>query len=598
MLAVISPLFMIGEVTADLVLPYLMSYIVNYGISGIDINDSMNGSALADSIMELLWQGDYSRLQLIITFGILMLVITLIGGTFGVACAYTASRAAQGVGNDLRCCSYSRVMSLSVEQTDQFTTGSLITRMTNDISQIIDFLEMLLRGFVRAPMFIIGGTIMLLTLNLQFGFILICTVPVLTIILVMTLRKAIPLYGIVQKKLDRVNSVVQENVNGARVVKAYVCEDYECNRFDTASSELRNVNFSVLKTMAMISPVLTILLNFSIIAIIYIGGFNIYIEKSGMTTGSIMAAITYITQVIQSVMMATNMFQSISRANVSAKRVGEILDTTPVFTGGTNREENLGEKDMISFCHVNFQYPGTIGKPVLQDINLTIRRGEFFAIIGATGCGKTSLVSLIPRFYQPTEGSILFAGKPIEEYDLITLRDKIGYVMQKSELFSDTISNNIRWGRKDATTEDIKSAAESAQASEFILKNEEKYETLIAEKGASLSGGQKQRVSIARALVRKPEVLILDDATSALDLATENALRKSFHTNLQGTTIIMIAQRIASVMEADRIAVMENDGTICYCDTHENLLKTCQTYRDIYDSQMKTGSLSETGGNI
>lgn len=592
-LAFISPLMMIGEVVADLILPYIMSFIVNFGITGIDINDAQKGSPTAAAIMRFFHGNDYGNMDIIITFGILMLAVTLAGGFFGVFCAYTAATAAQSFGNDLRCHAYRKVMSLSIEQTDKFTTGSLVTRMTNDITMVMDFMEMLMRMFVRSPMFLIGGTIMLISLNLQFGVILICALPVLIAVLVIVLSKAMPLYAVVQKKLDKVNSVVQENIIGARVVKACVKEDYECGRFKRANTELRDVNYSVLKLMAVISPVLTVLQNLAVIAIIYIGGLNISIEKNGMDTGTIMAAVTYVVQVIMSVMMTTNMFQSISRAAASAKRINEILDTEPVITGGAVCE-GINKETAVEFKATGFHYPGTVGRPVLSNINLKIKKGETFAIIGATGSGKTSLVSLIPRFYDTVQGEVYVDGVNVKEYNLEALRRKIGFVMQKSELFSDTIEGNIRWGRDNASEEEVKAAAKTAQANTFIEEFSEKYNTFIAEKGASLSGGQKQRMSIARALLRKPEILILDDSTSALDLATESKLRAAFKETLKDTTVIMIAQRIASVMEADRIAVLESDGTILHCGTHQELMRESSTYRDIYDSQMKSGAYAGT----
>ena len=337
-LAIVSPLMMVGEVTADLLLPFLMSFIVNYGITGMELTDPVHGSQTAIAIMEFFHGAFYTRMELIVTFGILMLVITLIGGLFGVLCAYTAARAAQGMGYDLRRDAYRKVMSFSIEQTDQFTTGSLITRMTNDITMVVDFFEMLMRGFVRSPMFLIGGTAMLLMLDLKFTAILLCGIPVMAVVLVTVLGRAIPLYSLIQKKMDNVNNMMQENVTGARVVKAYVQEDYECNRFDIANRELTDVNYTVAKLMAVISPVLTVLLNLAIVAIIYIGGLNIRIENAGMTTGSIMAAITYMTQVLNALMMVTNVFQQISRASASAKRVNEILETEPVVVGGTEAD--------------------------------------------------------------------------------------------------------------------------------------------------------------------------------------------------------------------------------------------------------------------
>ena len=565
--AVVSPLMMMGEVFADLMQPKLMSGIVDRGLENGDMG-------------------------YVIRTGLLMLLIVLVGGFFGVCCAYTAARAAQSFGKDLRVHAYKKVMSLSIEQTDDFTTGSLVTRMTNDIAMVVEFVEMLLRMCVRAPMFFIGGALMMLTLDLSFGVVLACALPVMIIMVTFILMKATPLFSVVQKKLDKVNSVVQENVGGARVVKAYGQEEYEIKRFEGVNDELRDTNFKVLKIMALFGPVITLVMNFAVIAIIYIGGFQIHIENAGMSTGSIMAAISYVTQILMSVMMVSMMFQSVSRAMASAGRINEVIDADPVIEGG-DVTEGTG-KATIEFQNVSFRYPGTHGDPVLRDINLKINQGETLAIIGATGCGKTSLVNLLPRFYDATEGTVFFDGVDVKKYDLTALREKIGYVMQKSELFSDTVANNIRWGNPEATMEEIKEAATIAQAADFIEGFNEQYDTFIAEKGASLSGGQKQRVSIARAMLRKPEVLILDDSTSALDLVTEGKLQRALKEKLDDTTIIMIAQRIASVKQADRIAVLE-EGTILHCGTHEELLQCSETYRDIYDSQMKSGAYMEGG---
>ena len=590
-LAIISPLLMIGEVTADLFLPKFMSVIVDCGINAEgDVSSSPIGSA----VMRLLYgEESYSSMQVIITFGVLMLLVVLVGGFFGVLCAYTAAKASQGLGDDLRCDAYRKVMSLSIEQTDKFTTGSLVTRMTNDISMIVDFTEMILRMLVRSPMFFIGGTIMLCTLDIKFGIVLLCSLPIMAIMLAFILGKSVPIFSKIQKKLDRVNSVVQENVTGARVVKAYVREDYEYERFEKANAELRDTNMRVLKLMAIMHPVLTVVMNAATIAVILIGGFEISnVAGTGMSAGTIMAAVTYVTQVIMSIMMVTMLFNSISRAMASVKRVGEVLDSDPVIVSGDKSGE--GEEIAVSFKNVDFRYPSATGRPVLHDINIDIKKGETFAVIGATGSGKTSLVNLILRFYDATDGEVSVNGIPVREYDLTELRSNISYVMQKSELFSGTVSENIRWGKADASDEEIKTAATIAQADGFITGFNDGYDTYIAEKGASLSGGQKQRMSIARALVRKPEIIILDDATSALDLATEARLRHALRENLKDSTVIMIAQRIASVREADRIAVIEN-GTIKDCASHDELMRTSETYRDIYNSQMKN---TDEGGAL
>lgn len=584
-LAIISPLLMIGEVFADLCLPRLMTVIVDCGIGA---KGDVSGSELGSTVMRILYgAGEYTSMQVIITFGVLMLLVVLVGGFFGVMCAYTAARASQGMGHDLRCDAYRHVMSLSIEQTDKFTTGSLVTRMTNDITQIVDFSEMLLRMLVRAPMFFVGGLIMLLSLNVQYGIIMLCALPIMALTMALVLGKAIPMFSVVQKKLDRVNSVVQENVTGARVIKAYVREDYETERFRKANGELRDINYRVLRLMIIMHPVLMVVMNAAIIAIIYIGGWQIdNVTDTGMTAGTVMAAITYVTQVLMSIMMITMVFQSVSRAMASSKRIGEVLDSEPVICSGDVTEAQ--DDAAISFNNVSFRYPGAMGRPVLHDINLEIRRGETLAIIGATGSGKSSLVNLIPRFYDATEGEVLVDGVPVKDYDLGALRRKISFVMQKSELFSGTIAENIRVGKEDASPEEIQQAAKIAQAEEFVQSFVNGYDDYIAEKGASLSGGQKQRMSIARALVRKPEILILDDSTSALDLATETKLRTALRENLSDTTVVMIAQRIASVRHADRIAVIEN-GTIKDCAPHDELMRISETYRDIYNSQMKNG---------
>ena len=584
-LAIISPLLMIGEVAADLCLPQLMSIIVDCGITA---NGDVSSSPIGSFIMKLLFgAGPYSGMKVIITFGILMLLVVLVGGFFGILCAYTASKASQSMGHDLRTDAYRRVMSLSIEQTDKFTTGSLVTRMTNDIAMIIEFVEMLLRMLVRSPMFFVGGIIMLFTLDLSFTMVLLCGLPIMAVMLICVLGKAIPIYGTVQKKLDKVNSVVQENVTGARVIKAYVREDYESERFEAANNDLRKTNVKVLSIMAIMHPVLTVVMNAAVIAIIYIGGWKIInVAGTEMTAGRVMAAITYVTQVLMSIMMVTMLSQSISRALASVKRINEITDAEPVITSGSVTE---AQSDIaVSFRGVSFSYPSAKKHSVLKGIDLDIRKGETFAIIGATGSGKTSLVSLIPRFYDATEGEVLVDGVNVKDYDLSALRKKMSFVMQKSELFSGTIEENIKMGNPDATREQVAAAAKTAQAEGFISGFNGGYEDFIAEKGASLSGGQKQRMSISRALVRRPEILILDDSTSALDLATEAKLRRSLGEELGNTTVIMIAQRIASVKEADRIAVIEN-GVITACAPHDVLMEESEAYRDIYSSQMKNG---------
>ena len=583
-LAIISPILMICEVTADLFLPKLMAIIVDCGINA---GGDISGSAFGSFVMKLIFgAGPYTGMQVIVTFGILMLFVVIIGGCFGVACAYTAAKASQSLGHDLRRDAYNKVMSLSIEQTDKFTTGSLVTRMTNDVSMVVEFTEMFLRMLVRSPMFLIGGLIMLSAQDLAFSTVLLFALPIMAIMMIVVLGTAVPIYGKVQKKLDRVNSVVQENVSGARVIKAYVREEHETERFREANDDLRKSNMKVLSIMAIMNPVLIVVMNAAIIAVIYIGGFKISNGDTAMSQGAIMQAVTYVTQIIMSIMMITTLSQSVSRAMASVKRVNEVLDTDPVIVSGDVKTAD--SETAVSFRNVSFRYPGASGRPVLHDVNIDIKKGETFAIIGATGSGKTSLVSLIPRFYDATEGDVLVGGVNVKEYDLKALRKKMSFVMQKSELFSGTIEENILVGKDTATHDEVVAAAKTAQAESFVEGFADGYGNFIAEKGASLSGGQKQRMSIARALVRRPEIIILDDSTSALDLATEARLRKALRDELRDTTVIMIAQRIASVKDADRIAVIEN-GTIKDCAPHSVLMETSDTYRDIYNSQMKNG---------
>ena len=557
--AILSPLLMMGEVAVDLMQPKLMATIIDKGVLGQNI-------------------------PLIIETGAKMLVLVAIGGFMGIMCAYTASVAAQGFGNDVRVDAFKRVMHLSLQQTDSFTTGSLITRMTTDITTVQDLVQSILRMSVRAPMFLIGGLIMCMNLNVNFGYVMLCSIPLQAAIVIMMVWKGNPLFTAVQKKIDRVNSVLQENISGARVIKSYTREDYEIDRFDEANKDYRNTNLHVMELMSSIMPLLMIVMNLAIIAIIYIGGLQA--EAQAMDIGGIMAGVQYVSRVLMSIMMLNMIFQQIARGRACAARIREVLDADPVIENGRN---TYSTKDgTVEFRNVRFKYPNSGGNDVLHNIHLKINRGETVAIIGETGSGKSSLVNLIPRFYDAVEGDVYVGGVNVKEWDLQELRSRISFVLQKSELFSGTVRDNIRWGKEDATDEEIAKAAEIAQASEFIDSLPGKFDGYIAEKGASLSGGQKQRMAIARAVVRKPSIIIFDDSTSALDLGTEAKLQSALREHLKDTTVIMIAQRIASVMRADRIAVIDN-GTIVACDTHESLMKSCSTYQDIYASQMRNG---------
>lgn len=562
--AVLTPLSMVGEVLGDLLQPKLMSKIVDDGVLGQDMD-------------------------LIIRTGLLMLLVLIGGGACGIAASAFGGIASQSFSRDLRVDVFKRVMGLSFEQTDKFTTGSLVTRLTADITAIQQMVDFMLRMLVRDSLLFFGGIIMMLTLNVRFGIIILCALPVEIIMMIVILKKANPYYSIVAKRLDSVNSVVQENVTGARVVKAYVREDTEEKRFDDANISLMESNLRVQTLMAILQPLLMIILNLSVIAVIVIGGWQV--QAKAMKVGEVMAAITYLTQVLHGVMMMSMMFQTLAKASASANRLREVLETDPVIKSGS---VSISDKTggTVSFKNVSFSYPETKGRPVISDLTLDIKSGESVAILGATGSGKSSLVNLIPRFYDCTAGEVLVDGVNVKDCKLDELRKKVGIVLQKSELFSGTVEDNIKWGDKNATHEEVISAAQAAQADEFIQKIPAGYEGIIAEKGASLSGGQKQRLSISRAVLKKPEILILDDSTSALDLGTEAKLRAEIDRKMNGTTLIIIAQRIQSIKSCDRIAVLDH-GKLCACDTHENLLKTCEVYQDIYASQVKT-----SGGEV
>lgn len=570
--ALLCPLAMILEVSMDLLQPTLMSDIVDNGI-------------LCDAAAD-------ENLRYVLITGLKMLVFSLIGCFGGIASAAFGTAAAQKMGNDLRKDAFAKVMHMSFQQTDKFTTGSLVTRLTNDITAIQEFVAMSLRMFVRTGMQFIGGIAVILTLNVNFGIVLVISLPVQLIAVAIIMKKASPLFSIVQSRLDKVNSVVQENVSGARVVKAFTREEYEINRFDNANTDLMTTNLKVQKLLATLNPILMIIMNASVIAIIMIGGFQV--EAKAMQVGEVMAAVTYITQILMSVMMVGMMFQQVSRSAASMKRVNEVLSTNPVISDG-NKSADSDNSGTVEFRNVGFSYPGSSGKPVLSGIDLKVGKGQMIAILGSTGCGKTSLVNLVPRFYDATNGDVLVDGVNVKDYDVDTLRSKIGVVLQKSELFSGTVAENIRWGCETATDEEVKTAAKIAQAEEFIDGFNDGYDTMISEKGASLSGGQKQRMAIARAIIKKPEILIFDDSTSALDLSTEAKLHKALRENLSGVTVIMIAQRIASVMRADKIAVLEN-GSICAFGTHKELMESSSVYRDIYYSQMKQGEEEAVNG--
>lgn len=558
----LAPLFMFGEVAMDLIQPDMMADIVDNGVLKSDVN-------------------------LIINVGVKMILMVLVGGFFGVMCGVFANIAAQSFGNDLRKDLFAKIMNLSFQQTDKISTGSLVTRLTNDVTQVQNMVMMTVRGFVRNSVMFVGGIYMLYRQSPKFALVAACGLPFVVCFIVFFLRKAAPLFAIVQKKLDGINNVMQETVAGARVVKAYVKEEYELGRFDDANDALCTENLRVQSLLAFMSPCMNIVLNICVVVVITIGG---YTAKMGgtITPGNTMAAITYLAQILHGITFMANIFQTFSRAKASADRINEVLRNPDIIMDGYTEQKEEEKKGSIEFRNVSFAYPESEGQCILENISFRVNQGETLAIIGATGSGKTSLVNLIPRFYDVTGGEVLVDGINVKDYALKDLREKIAIVLQKAELYSRSIEENIKWADKNATPWDIKNAAEIAQADDFICGKEYGYYTQVSEGGHSLSGGQKQRISIARAILKKHEILIFDDSTSALDLKTEANLYQALNQDHPNVTKILIAQRIASIKGADRIAVLDN-GTISAIGTHEELMKTSEIYRDIYKSQLKEG---------
>ena len=576
--ALLAPIFMIAEVTMDMLVTNKMGTM-------IDIVNSYGPTS-----------DNNQFLNTIVSNGIIMLALVLIGVVSGILSGVFANLASQKFANDLRKDLFSKIMHLSFQQSDDFSTASLVTRVTNDVTAVQTMIAMAIRMFIRSLSMFILGIVFTLQISKQFMIVLAVALPLEILIMVFFMIKAFPMFSIVQTKLDKVNSVVHENLTGARVVKAFSKEDYEYNRFVEANDTLTSITLKVNKLMAIIMPLFMLIVYAGMIAIYYIGANSqfdamLYLENFAtsidpkISVGEMEKATTYIMMIMSSLLMIGMTFANMARAAASGKRINEVLETPDIICDGNLDVTTLKETGTIEFKNVDFAYPNASAS-VLENINLKIEKGETVAIVGATGSGKTTLVNLITRFYDVTKGEILVDGENIKNYKLVDLRNKIAIVLQKAELFAGTIKENIKWGNPNATDEEVEWAANIAQAIEFIDSKEKKFDEYVEEKGTSLSGGQRQRLSIARAIVKKPEILIFDDSTSALDLVTEAKLYKAMRDNIADTTKIVVAQRIATAKNADKIVVLDG-GTIIACDTHENLLANCEIYQDIYNSQLK-----------
>lgn len=560
--ALLAPLLMFIEVLANLWQPTLMAAIVDQGIATGDI-------------------------PFIIHTGLKMIGITLLGVAGGIGCTIAASIASHNFAADLREAVFDQVQAFSFANLNRFKTSSLITRLTNDVVRMQNAVLMSLRLLVRAPLLFLGGIIMAVALNARLTVILLVAIPILLLLLAAVAGRAFPLFTKAQQSLDRVNAVMQENLAGVRVVKAYVRADREQARFDQASRRLRDITVQAARIIALAMPIMMLVMNFSIVAVIWLGG--IQVTGGQMKVGEIMAYINYITQILFSLLMVGMVFMMFTRAQVSAARVNEVLATKVDITDTPTAIKEPIRAGRVEFINVSFRYPGAVGPPVLKSISFTAEPGTTVAILGATGAGKSTLVNLIPRLYEPTEGQVLVDGLDVRDIKLDTLRAGIGMVLQEATLFSGSIKDNIKWGREDATDEEVVAAAEAAQAHDFIMSLPEKYATQLGQRGVNLSGGQKQRLAIARALIKRPPILIFDDSTSAVDMGTEARIHKALKDVAKNSTCFVIAQRISTVLHADKIMVLE-DGEIEALGTHEELLGTSPVYQDIYHSQVREGA--------
>ncbi len=554
----LAPLLMLTEVFGEILLPKFMSMIINNGVADRDTG-------------------------YIIRMGIIMVLTAIVMAAGGIGGAYFSAKASICFTSDLRDALFAKVQNFSFKNIDQYSTGSLVTRLTNDVQQVQNVTMMGLRLLFRAPGMLIGALIMAFLMNAKLALVILIVIPFLSIAIVTIMVKAFPRFTLMQKKIDKLNSGIQEALTNVRVIKSFVREDYEEEKFQTMNQDLKDSSLNAMKIVIATMPIMMFAMNVTTLAVVWYGG-NIIIAGN-MQVGDLTAFTTYIVQILMSLMMLSMVLLQSSRAIASVKRISEVLDTEIDLT-----DENASRKDLkvtegkVEFKDVAFSYSNEGGEKILEHINFTAEPGKVLGIIGTTGSGKTSLVQLIPRLYDVTEGQVLVDGVDVREYSLKNLRDGVGMVLQKNVLFSGTIDENLRWGNEEASEEEVRSAAGAAQADGFVTSFTKGYDSDLGQGGSNVSGGQKQRLCIARALLKKPKILILDDSTSAVDTATEAKIRESFSTTLKDTTKIIIAQRIGSVESADKIIVLD-DGKIIGMGTHEELMKNCEAYQEIYYSQ-------------
>lgn len=560
--AVLSPILIVLEVICELLLPLIMAEIVDVAIPAGDVG-------------------------YIFLLGAEMVALALASMACGVGAAKAAAFASQGFGGNLRQALFDKVQTFSFADIDRFSSASLITRITNDVNVMTMMLAMGLRMLIRAPMMLVTALVVSIVLNAKLAVVLVVVIPVMTVIIAVVMKICTRLFEILQTKLDHLNNTLQENLVAVRVVKAFVRENHERKKFKNANDDLTQAGLSVGLRIVAIMPVMMLCMNGALVAVLYFGGRMVM--GGSFQLGDLQAFTGYISQILMSVMMVAMTLLQLSRSQACAQRINEVLEATPDIQDGQNAQNAKlpAPKGKVELRKVSFKYTASgTGDDVLKDIDLTVEPGQFVAIVGGTGVGKSSLVNLIPRFYDPTGGQVLLDGMDVRDYPLDDLRARIGMVLQNNVLFTGTVRENLLWGKPDATQEELDRAAKDAQAYGFIMSLPQGYDTLLDQGGVNLSGGQKQRLCIARAMLKQPAVLILDDSTSAVDSATEAAIRKSFRENLKGTTVIMIAQRISSVRYADRIVILEDDH-IAGQGTHEELLENNAIYQEIYQSQQE-----------